>query len=217
MNKKRLILIGGGGHCKVVISIIKKLKNFEIVGVIDNYKVGDSVYGIRVIGSDENLEDFYKESIRYALITIGSVKDNTKRRDLFKMGRKIGYEFPVIISPQAIVDDSVEIAEGTVIMPGCIVNIASTIGKNTIINTGATIDHDCKIGNHSHIAPGVHISGGVEVGDLSFIGIGSTIIQGVKIGKNATIGAGSVVIKDIPDNVVVVGNPAREIKTEKNE
>jgi len=216
MNKKRLILIGGGGHCKVVISILKKLKNLDIVGVIDNYKVGDSVEGIKVIGTDENLEDFYKEGIQYALITIGSVKDNRKRWNLFKMTQKIGCKFPIIISPEAIVDDSVEIGEGTVIMPGCIVNIDSTIGKNTIINTGATIDHDCKIGNHCHIAPGVHVSGGVEVGDLSFIGIGSTIIQGIKIGKNVTLGAGSVVIKDIPDKVVAVGNPAKIMKRKES-
>jgi len=215
MDKKKIVLIGGGGHCKVVISILKKLDNFEIVGIVDNYKADSFISGIKIIGTDDDLKDIYKSGIRYALITVGSVKDNTKRCKLFNLAKKIGYEFPVIISPEAIVDESVKIGEGTVIMPGSIINIDSSIGKNCIINTGAIIEHDCKIGNHCHIAPGVHISGVVNVGELSFLGIGATIIQGITIGKNVTIGAGSVVIKDIPDNIIALGNPAKIMKSKK--
>lgn len=218
MIKKKIILIGGGGHCKVVISQLEKLDKFEIAGIVDNYKsVGSSVMEIEVIGKDWNLKNFYRKGIRCALITVGSVKDNSKRHKLFNIAKGIGYEFPVIISPTTMVDESVRIDEGTVIMPGCIVNIDSSIGKNCIINTGTIIEHDCKIGNHCHIAPGVNLSGGVEIGDLSFVGISSTIIQGIKIGKNVTVGAGSVVTNDIPDNAVVVGNPARIMKTKKDE
>jgi UDP-perosamine 4-acetyltransferase len=216
MTKKKIILIGGGDHCKVVISQLKKLTGFEIAGIVDNYKlVGNLLMGIKIIGEDEDLSDLYRKGLRYALITIGSVKDNTKRCKLFNMAKEIGYKFPVIISPTATVEESVKIDEGTVVMPGCIVNIDSSIGKNCIINTGAIIEHDCKIGNHCHIAPGVHLSGEVEIDDLSFIGIGSTIIQGIKIGKNVTIGAGSVVINDIPDNVIALGNPAKIVKSKK--
>ena len=215
MAKKKIVLIGGGGHCKVVISILKKLDNFEIAGIVDNYKSEDFISGIKIIGTDDDLRDTYKSGIYYALITVGSTKDNAKRYTLFNMAKEIGYKFPVIISPEAIVDESVRIDEGTVIMPGSIINIDSSIGKNCIVNTGAIIEHDCKIGNYCHIAPGVHISGVVNIGELSFIGIGATIIQGIKIGKNVTIGAGSVVIKDIPDNVIAVGNPAKIIKSKK--
>jgi len=215
MAKKKIILIGGGGHCKVVISILKKLDNFEIAGIVDNYKAENFISGIKIIGTDDDLKDIYKSGIHNAFITVGSIKDNIKRYRLFNMAREIGYKFPVTISPKAIVDDNVKIDEGTVIMPGNIINIDSSIGKNCIINTGAIIEHDCKIGNNCHIAPGVHISGSVNIGELSFIGIGATIIQGVKIGKNVTIGAGSVVIKNIPDNVIVLGNPAKIIKGKK--
>lgn len=211
MDKKNIILIGGGGHCKVVISILKKINNFEITGIVDNYKAENFTSGIKIIGTDDNLKDVYKNGVYNALITVGSTKDNAKRYSLFNMAKEIGYEFPVIISPEAIVDKSIRIDEGTVIMQGSIINIDSSIGKNCIINTGAIIEHDCEIEDHCHIAPGVHISGSVEVGELSFIGIGATIIQGIKIGKNVTIGAGSVVIKDIPDNVIVLGNPAKII------
>ena len=215
MAKKNIVLIGGGGHCKVVISILKKLDNFEIAGIVDNYKAETLISGIKIIGTDDDLRDIYKSVVHNALITVGSIKDNTKRYRLFNMARKIGYKFPVIISPEAIINESVKTGEGTVIMPGSIINIDSSIGKNCIINTGAIIEHDCKIGNHCHIAPGAHISGAVNIGELSFIGIGATIIQGIKIGKNVTIGATSLIIKDIPDNVIAVGNPAKIISNKK--
>lgn len=212
MDKKRVLLIGGGGHCKVVISQLKKLTEFEIVGIVDNYKPMDSlVSGIKVIGKDVDLKNFYEKGIKYALITVGSVKDNLKRAKLFETAKKIGYKFPVVISSAVLIDTSCIIKEGTVIMPGSIINVDSSVGKNCIINSGAIIEHGCKIGSHCHIAPGVHLSGEVEIGDLSFIGIGSTVVQGIKIGKNITIGAGSVVINNIPDNVVAAGNPARII------
>jgi len=213
MSNKKLILIGGGGHCKVVISQLRKMNNFEIVGIIDKDKpIGTKILDIEIIGRDEDLVNFYERGIQYALITIGSTKDNLKRQILFNMAKSFGFKFPIIISPEAIVDKNVDIDEGTVIMPGSVINVGSIIGKNCIINSGSIIEHDCKIGDHCHIAPGVHISGGVEIDDLSFVGIGSIIIQGIKIGKNVTIGAGSVVIRDIPENTIVVGNPAKVIK-----
>jgi len=215
MAKKKIILIGGGGHCKVVLSILKKIKNFGIAGIVDNYKAESFISGIKTIGTDDDLRDIYKSGVHYALITVGSIKDNTKRYKLFNMAREIGYKFPVIISPEAIVDESIKIGEGTVVMLGSIINIGSSIGKNCIINTGAIIEHDCKIGDYCHIAPGVHISGAVNIGELSFIGIGTTIIQGITIGKNVTIGAGSVVVKDIPDNVIALGNPAKIVRSKK--
>ncbi len=216
MAKKKIVLIGGGGHCKVVISILKKLDNFEITGISDNYKAGSLINGIKILGTDDDLKNIYKSGIHYALITVGSIKDNSKRYGLFNIARKIGFIFPTIISQEATVDESSKVDEGTIIMPGSIINIDSSIGKNCIINTGAIIEHDCKIGNHCHITSGVHIAGAVEIDKLSFIGIGATVIQGIKIGKNVTIGAGSVVIKNIPDNVIAVGNPAKIIKSKNN-
>jgi len=213
LEQKKLILVGGGGHCKVVLSQIKKLKEFEVIGIVDNYKpVGSSINGVNIIGTDEDLIRFYEEGIRNALITVGSVQDNSKRYNLFKLVKDIGYSLPIIISPTAIIDETVKIGEGTVIMPNTTINVDSYIGKNCIINSGAIIEHDCTIDDHCHIAPGAHISGEVEIGELSFIGIGATIIQGIKVGKNVTIGAGAVVIDNLLDNVVAVGNPAKVIK-----
>lgn len=218
LNQKKLILVGGGGHCKVVLSQIKKLKEFEVVGIVDNYKpVGSSINGVNIIGTDEDLPKFYKEGIIYALITVGSVQDNSKRYNLFKLVKDIGYSLPIIISPTAIIDETVKIGEGTVIMPNCIVDANSYIGENCIINSNTTIGHDCVINNNCHIAPGVNIAGSVEIEELSFIGIGATIIQGIKIGKNVTIGAGSIVSKNIFNNMITVGYPAKVIKIKENE
>lgn len=213
LEHKKLILVGGGGHCKVVLSQIKKHKEFEVVGIVDNYKpIGSSINGVSIIGTDDDLKKFYEKGIKYALTTVGSIKDNSKRFKLYKMVKKIGFILPIIISTSSIIDETVNIDEGTVIMPNCVINVDSKIGKNCIINSGAIIEHDCIIGDHCHLAPGAHISGEVEIGELSFIGIGATIIQGIKIGNNVTIGAGSVVIDNLPDNVTVVGNPAKIIK-----
>ncbi|MBA7527053.1 putative acetyltransferase EpsM [subsurface metagenome] len=208
----KIILIGGGGHCKVILSQLKQLNEYSVVGIIDNTQpIKSSINGVRVIGNDNDLEELYKKGIGYAFIAVGSVKDNSKRRKLFDKTKKIGYKFPVLISRNSIIDNSVEIGKGTIVMPGAVINVSARIGDNCIINTGAIIEHDCKIGSHVHIAPGVSISGDVEIGEQSFVGIGSVIIQGIIIGKNVTIGAGSVVIKDVPDNFTVVGNPVKEI------
>jgi UDP-perosamine 4-acetyltransferase len=212
MKKNKVVLIGGGGHCKVVISVLKKLQQFEIVGIVDNYKKSNIISKVNIIGTDDDIKEIYYSGINNAIVTVGSVKDNKKRFRLFNMAKEIGFKFPKIISPEAVVSDNVKIGEGTVIMPGSIINTDTKIGKNCIINSGAIIEHDCNIKDHCHIAPGVHISGSVEIEELTFIGIGSIIIQGLKIGKKVTIGAGSVIISNIPDNVIVVGNPAKIIK-----
>lgn len=212
MDKKKLILVGGGGNCKVVLSILEKIDNLNVVGIIDQKSnIGRSLKGIKIIGTDEDLSDIYRSGVQYGFVTVGSIKSNLRRFQLFSVLKTIGYELPIIISPDTIIDKNTKIGEGTVIMPGSIINVDSEIGKNCIINSGATIEHDCKIGNHCHIAPGVNISGGINIGDLSFIGTGATVIHGIQIGRNVTIGAGSVVIKDIPDNAIAVGNPSRMI------
>ena len=85
MAKRKIILIGGGGNCKVVISILKKLDNFEIAGISDNYKAGSFLSGIEILCTDDDLKNIYKSGIHYALITVGSIKFNTKRYTLFNI------------------------------------------------------------------------------------------------------------------------------------
>ena len=84
--------------------------------------------------------------------------------------------------------------------------------KKTIFSNLAKIDHDNLISDHEHISPGVNLAGNVSVGDYSHVGIGASVINGINIGQNVTIGAGAVVIKDVADNAVVAGVPAKIIK-----
>ena len=209
-SKPEIVLVGGGGHCKVVISIIKKLDTFNITGISDlKENLGKEVLGIMTKYTDDQLEELHDKGIKYALVTLGSVGNPDNRIRLFEMLKQIGFEIPVIISKNAIVDESVEMDEGTVIMPGVIINPGTKIGKNCIINTGAIIDHDCMIGDHVHIAPGVTLSGSVKIGTGSHIGTGASAIHGIEIGSRVIVGAGSVVVNTIQDNKKVMGVPAR--------
>ncbi|SSC12123.1 putative acetyltransferase EpsM [Mesotoga infera] len=210
--KPDIILVGGGGHCKVVISIIKKLDTFNIAGISDlKENLGKEVLGIETRYTDDQLEELHDKGIKYAFVTLGSVGNPDNRIRLFEMLKQTGFEIPVIISKDAIVDESVEIEEGTVIMPGAIINPGTKIGKNCIINTGAVIDHDCMIGDHVHIAPGVTLSGSVKIGSSSHIGTGASVIHGIEIGSRVIVGAGSVVVNTIQDNKKVMGVPARDL------
>ncbi|WP_069650357.1 acetyltransferase [Caloranaerobacter ferrireducens] len=215
--KEKVILIGGGGHCKVVIDAIKRENRYEIVGITDIRSIGEKVLNVPIIGNDSKLQEIRNSGINKALITLGSIKDNSYRISLYDKVKRIGFSFINVIHPQAIIGEQVFMENGNVILPGVIINACTRIGNNCIINTGSIIEHDCVIGDHVHISPGVKIAGGVKIGKGSFIGIGSTIIQGVKIGNNVTIGAGAVVIEDIPDNAIVVGIPAKNIKYKDDE
>lgn len=208
--KPDIVLVGGGGHCKVVISIIKKLDTFNIIGISDlKENLGKGVLGIETRYTDDQLEALRDKGIKYAFVTLGSVGNPDNRIRLFEILKQTGFEIPVIISKDSIVDESVEIDEGTVIMPGAIINPGTKIGKNCIINTGAIIDHDCMIGDHVHIAPGVTLSGSIKIGSGSHIGTGASVIHGIEIGSRVIVGGGSLVAKDIPEDTVVVGIPAK--------
>ncbi|MBU5310754.1 acetyltransferase [Tissierella carlieri] len=208
-----VILIGGGGHCKSVIDSISKSKEYKIIGILDLHnKVGDEIFGVKVIGTDDKLEYYYKNGIMKAFLTMGSIGDTRIRRKLYSIALNIGYFFPNIIDNTAIVSDKVEVGHGNFIGKGAIINAGTKIGSNCIINTGAIIEHDCNIESFCHIAPGTTISGNVVVGENTHIGTNSAIIQNIKIGRDSVIGAGSVVITNIGSNVKAYGSPCKEVK-----
>lgn len=206
-----IILIGGGGHCKSVIDSISKSKDFNIIGILDlPDKVGEEILGVKIIGTDDQLEYYFKNGVKYAFLTAGSIGDVSLRRKLYTVALDIGYIFPSIIDSTAIISDSVKIGYGSFIGKGVIINSNTIIGNNCIVNTGVIIEHDCYIGDFCHIAPGSTLSGGVNIGENSHVGTNSTIIQNINIGENTVIGAGSVVIRDIRNNRRAYGNPCRE-------
>lgn len=212
MANKPVIIIGAGGHAKVLISTLKALER-KIIGVLnaDVLSTGQTVNGIIILGNDDKVKDYATDAVEL-VNGIGSIAEPVKRTEIFLKFKTEGYTFARVIHPAAAIIDGLEIGEGVQIMAGAIVQTGCDISPNVIINTGAIVEHDCKIGAHVHIASGAVISGGVKIGAMSHIGTGATIVQGVKVGDNVVVGAGAVVTRNIPNGKKVVGNPAKEIK-----
>jgi sugar O-acyltransferase (sialic acid O-acetyltransferase NeuD family) len=207
-----IILVGGGGHCKSVVDTIKCMNDYNIIGILDiKEKVGTKVNDVEIIGTDDDIEYYYKQGIKYSFITLGSIGNTNPRQNLYERLLKVGYNFPAIVDKTSLISSNAMIGDGAFIGKGTIINSDVIIGENCIINSGAIIEHDCCIGKFSHIAPGSTISGNVMIGDHTHIGANSTIIQNINIGKFCIIGAGSVVVSNINDNMKAYGNPCREV------
>lgn len=210
--KLPVIIIGGGGHAKVLIDTLL-LNNINILGIADAdlSQKGNSLLGITVIGGDDAV---FKHGFKKIQLVngIGSVGLLIKRQRVFDKFKDKGFTFTSVIHPSAVVASDAEICEGAQIMAGAIIQPGSRIGRNTIVNTKASVDHDCIIGDHVHIAPGVTLSGGVTVGAGTHIGTGATVIHGVCIGRGSVVGAGTLVLRDVPDGVTFVGAKARAVE-----
>ncbi|MCO5949289.1 acetyltransferase [Mucilaginibacter flavidus] len=214
MLKKKLILIGGGGHCKSCIDVIRSRDDFEINGILDNgLKLNDKVLDCSVIGNDIYLDELINIDT-YFLITIGQIKSAVLRQKIFNILTQKGANIATVISSRASVSGYSKIGKGTILHHFCAVNAQVNIGENNIINTGANIEHDVQIGNNNHISTGVVLNGNVSVGNNCFIGSGSVIANGVKIADNVVIGAGSLVIKNIVEAGIYAGSPIKAIKDE---
>jgi UDP-perosamine 4-acetyltransferase len=209
-----VIGIGAGGHAKVILEIIRNDPRYRLVGLLDrNHELwGKQIAGIPVLGGDELLGKLFAEGTRHAFIGVGTTGDAAPRRKLYETVTQLGFEFVPAIHSKAVVSPSARMGSGVAIMAGAIINPDVRIGDNVIINTGAVVEHDCSIGDHTHIATGALLAGGVRVGSCSHVGIGASVRQGVNIGNNAVVGAGAVVVKDVPDNIIVAGVPARFLK-----
>ncbi len=216
MNK--VIIIGSSGHAKVIIDIIKKQAEYEVFGLIDSYKPkGTRVNGYKVLGTEKDLpEIIITNNIYGGIIAIG---DNWTRKKLFKeiTSMSPNFKFITVIHPNAVIGENITIGDGTAIMAGVIINSDTTIGKQCIINTKSSVGHDGIVKDFCSIAPGVTIGGKVFINKCSAISLGASIIECVKIGKHTVIGAGSLVNKNIGDNKMAYGVPAKEIKERKKD
>ena len=190
--KKKILLIGGGGHCHSVIDVIEQENKCTIAGIIDKKElVGQDVLGYKIIGCDDDLPELFKK-YKYAIVTIGQIKSNIRKVKLFTMIKKIGFKSPVIISPLAYVSKHAFIDEGTVIMHQALVNSNVKIGKNCIINSKALIEHDSTIEDNCHISTAAIINGGVTVKEGTFFGSNATSKEYIEV--SGFIKAGSLKI-----------------------
>ena len=200
----KIILIGSGGHASSCIDVIESIGQFEIIGLIEksNRRVNVNL-GYPVIGTDQDLEK-YSNKCPNALITVGQIKSSQKRLKLYEKLKNLGFNLPVIISPNAHVSKHSQIGEGSIIMHGVLINANAKIGANCIINSKSLIEHDAVIGDNCHIATGAIINGGVCVGDSSFVGSGSVTKHSLVIGSNCIIGSGISLKSDVSSGKTIV-------------
>ncbi|RBN49610.1 acetyltransferase [Flavobacterium psychrolimnae] len=199
-----MYLYGASGHCKVIIDVLQSNKQ-AIIAIIDDVPKMNQIFTIPVIYSGA----FVKEPGQKFIVSIG---DNAIRK---KIVHRIVSDYHIALHPTAVISEFSTIGAGSVIMAGAIINADAVVGQHCIINTAAVIEHDCKIGNFVHVSPNAALAGGVTVGEGTHIGIGAIVIQGIKIGKWVTIGAGAILLNDVPDYAIVVGNPGKIIKYNK--
>ena len=212
MRGSKIVIWGAGGHARVVADVIHCLKQSEIAGFLDDAnpeRRGSEFCGGRILGGAEQLAPLLKEGIGYIVIAIG---DCVARLRSASIARDAGFHLATLCHPSAVVATSASIGPGTVLFAGSVVNPDCCIGANVILNTAATVDHECLVEDGVHIGPGAHIGGRCRIGSSAWIGIGATVKDGVDIAPESTIGAGAVVVRDIPQNVIAYGVPARVIR-----
>jgi len=193
---KKIILLGGGGHCKSCIDVIENENIYKIKGVIDkkknfllNYKIFPESYLSKKLTKNN-----------YAFVTVGQIKNYKVRVKLFSRLKDLGFRIPSIISPLAYISKHAIIGQGTIVMHGAIVNAGAIIGNNCIINTNSLIEHDVIIGEHTHISTQVTINGGVVIGSKVFVGSRSIIKNNINIGDCSIIGAGLYIKENLKNN-----------------
>ncbi len=189
--KPKLILIGGGGHCKSCIDVIEQENKFFIAGIVDTNRSICDLLGYPWLGHDDDLTKL-KASYDYALITIGQIKSPAIRVRLFDYAKFLGFKLPVIISPRAYVSKHAKIGNGTIVMHDALINAETIVGENCIINTKSLIEHDVVIENNCHISTGAVINGGVIVKQGSFVGSNAVTKESVHTKENDFIKAGSL-------------------------
>lgn len=190
--KKKIILIGGGGHCKACIDIIERFPEFQIYGVLDNkLSIGSKILDYEVIGNDIDLPNIKKE-IDYAFITFGSIYDLKIRTEKFNLLKEYNFILPKFIGSNSYISKYSSLDEGTIIMNNCIINTNTKIGKNCIVNNNSLVDHDSIIEDGCHISTSVTINGNCQIGRNTFIGTSSTILNNAKIQKDSFIKANTL-------------------------
>lgn len=200
MSSWRAVVLGAGGHAKVVIATLQAA-GWQVEGAYDDAedRWGDEILGVRVRGALEEARD---AGVGSAVLGIG---DNRDRR---RIAGRLDLPWISVVHPAAVVHPSARLGPGTVVFAGAVIQPDTEIGRHAVVNTGASIDHDCRIGDFVHVAPGCRLAGRVTVGEGALVGIGSSILPSITVGSWSTVGAGSTVIGDLESDVTAYGAPA---------
>ena len=191
-QKKTLVLIGGGGHCKSCIDVIEAAGGWEILGILDqSERTGEKVLGHPIVGDDDQTQHFVAEGA-FFLVSIGQIKTAVHRRRAYARVKDAGGKFATIISPLAYVSPSAVVGEGSIVMHRALVNSNAVVGDNAIINTMALVEHDAWVGSHCHVSTAAIVNGNARIGIGSFVGSNSVVVHGASVDKGAFVPAGSL-------------------------
>lgn len=206
----RAVLVGAGGHARVVLEAAR-LSGFKVACAVDERRElhGCQLDGVPIVGGDEAIRDLVNDGIAAAIIGVGSVDVTDARASLFARLVGMGLDVLAVRHPSASVAANARLGDGAVVLAGAVLNAGTMIGANVIVNTRAIVGVGCRIGDHVHIAPGARIGDGVLIDERSHIAIGSRILAGVRVGRQCMVAAGAVVADDLPDRSRVAGVPAR--------
>lgn len=202
---KDLLIIGAGGHGRVVADIAGRTGRYGSVAFLDDMppKAG---FGYAWLGKTDRAGELLDRYELFVAIGNGAV-----RRRLMEELTAQGAVFATLTAPEAVIAGDVKIGEGSVVMPGAVINTGTMIGRGVIVNTASSVDHDCCVADYCHVAVGARLCGTVHVGEQTWIGAGATIINNITVCPGCMIGAGAVVVKQITQAGTYLGVPAKRV------
>ncbi|MFH2039183.1 MAG: NeuD/PglB/VioB family sugar acetyltransferase [Chloroflexota bacterium] len=205
INPERSILIyGGGGHAKSVMEMLKSIKDYEIVGIIDdNIPAKTYILDIPVLGPGSVLLELRKMGVLMSANGVGGILDINIRKRIFEVLERNDFALPKLIHPRSTLESSASVKDGVQIFANAYIGSDAVLESCCMINTNAVVSHDCLIGAYSHIAPGALLAGHVQVGEASLVGMGVTIAIGIKIGNNVRVGNGAIIYADVPSKTII--------------
>lgn len=208
----QIVIIGAGGHGKVVLDILRAAGEYEPAGFVDSSpgRAGGTIGGLPIFGPANVLPKLWQRNIRAAIVAIG---DSRARQQYAAVLREHRFELINAIHPTASISPTATLGRNVVVAAQAAICTDARIGDSVILNTASVVDHECEIGDGAHICPGAHLAGRVRVGQAAWVGLGANVIQCLSIGEHSIVGAGAVVIRDVPAHATVVGVPARVIRT----
>lgn len=205
---RRLVVIGAGGHGRVVADVAARA-GFDVIGFCDpSYAAGTRLNGVDVLARDErDLLKTWPDAAK-AIVALG---DNERRLALSSRFEDCGIALATVIDPSAAVSVHAAIGRGCVVMPMAVVNADSALGTACIVNSAAVVEHGAQLGDGVHVAPRACVAGEASIGPLVLVGAGAVVLPSRRIGRAAVVGAGAVVTHDVGEALTVAGSPARPI------
>lgn len=208
---QKTVILGSGGHAKVVVELLRSAGVYEPVGCVGPpTESSDCIAGVPWLGDDGCLPELLRDGIGCAFVGLG---DNALRHRLMTHVIQLGFELASAISCSASISAAARLGRGIAVMPQANIGPDATLDDGVIVNSGASVDHDGILGKCSHLGPGATLAGFVRLGHQAFVATGASVIPNIQVGDRSVIGAGSVVVRDIPPDVIAFGTPARVRRT----